>query len=190
MTDPANGLKRGECRTPTDLRLLGNPLEFIHEDHLREREICSELDLLAQSELPDPDLAGQVLTFLKDELPLHLEDEEQDLFPLLKRRCAAEDEIDKAIRRLSSDHEHADEDTPKVLDVLQKMASEAQGTPERERGMLTRYASHARRHLILENAIILPIAKLRLTEGDLETLRLRMMQRRGLDNPVETQDAE
>jgi hemerythrin-like domain-containing protein len=58
------------------------------------------------------------------------------------------------------------------------------------RTRLARFAGHARRHLILENAIILPFARLRLTRHDLETLRLRMMQRRGLDRLMETVHAE
>ena len=33
---------------------------------------------------------------------------------------------------------------------------------------------------VVQNAIILPIARLRLTAQDLETLRLRMRERRGL----------
>ncbi len=190
MTNLPHDLKRGECLTPTNLKLLGNPLEFIHEDHLREREICSEIDVLACSESPDPRVADQVLTYLNEELPLHLEDEEEDLFPLLKRRCEAEDEINKAIRRLSSEHDHADEDTPNVIEILRNITSGRNVNSEKKRGTLTRYASRARRHLILENAIILPFAKLRLTQGDLETLTLRMMQRRGLDKLMEGEDAK
>ncbi len=190
MTKHARDLKRGECLGPTDLKLLGNPLEFIHEDHLREREICSKMDILAQSEAPDPNVADQVLAFLINELPLHLEDEKEDLFPLLKRRCEAEDEIDKAIRRLSSDHDHADEQAPIILEILLRISSGDQGISDEDLATLTRFASQARRHLILENAIILPFARLRLTKGDLETLRLRMMQRRGCDPLMETEDAE
>lgn len=190
MNNHAHDVKRGECLAPTDLKLLGNPLEFIHEDHLREREICSEIDALAQLGSPGTEMANHVVMFLENELPLHLEDEEEDLFPLLKQRCEKEDEIDKAIQRLTSDHKHANEDTPKVLDILKMISSDDRGLSENERRTLNRYATHARRHLILENAIILPFAKLRLTEDDLESLSLRMMQRRGLDGLVETENVE
>lgn len=181
--------KRGDCQSPTDLTLLENPLEFIHEEHLRERQICARIDALAGAEAADLATAAGVAAFLRDELPLHLEDEEQDLFPLLLRRCAPEDEIGKAIERLTSDHRHADKDTPRVIaDVECLETGDCQLSPEM-RARLVRFAAHARRHLILENAIVLPFARLRLTRGDLQTLRLRMMQRRGLDPVTETPDA-
>ena len=181
---------RGGSLGPTDHRLLADPLEFIHEDHLREREICSVIDRLAGSATLQRGEADEALAFLENELPLHLLDEEEDLFPLLKRRCQAEDEIGRAIQRLSADHEHAVRDTPRVTDILRQIARGENPLTDKNRRVLARFTYHARRHLTLENAIILPFARLRLTEGDLETLRLRMMQRRGLDTLKETPDAQ
>lgn len=190
MDNDARDLKRGDCRSPTNPALLGNPLDFIHEDHLREREICAQIDALAGARTPEADAVARILGFLRTELPLHLEDEEEDLFPLLRRRCEPEDEIDKAIERLVSDHRHAGEDTPQVVADLERLGSGESELSEDMRTRLVNFAAHARRHLILENAIILPLARLRLTDHDLETLRLRMMQRRGLDRLTETADAE
>lgn len=166
----------------------GNPLDYLQEDHQREREVCDLLDALAEAETPDPDTAAQAAEFLRHALPLHLEDEEEDLFPLLKRRCQPDDEIDKAIARLREDHVHAGEDTPQIVDLLDALDRRAPTAAERD--MLRRYATHARRHLGLENAIILPFARLRLTGDDLETLRLRMLQRRGLDRLTGDRDAQ
>lgn len=190
MNNQARELKRGGCLSPTNPALLSNPLDFIHEDHLREREICVQLDALASAETPDVDVAACILEFLRNELPLHLEDEEDDLFPLLRRGCEPEDEIGKVIERLASDHQHADEDTPQVIADLELLVSKAGDLTDDMRIRFATFAVHARRHLILENAIILPFARLRLTNRDLETLRLRMMQRRGLDRLMETADVE
>lgn len=190
MDTPARDLKRGDCLAPTRLALLGNPLDFIHEDHLREREICARMDALAGAQAPGADTATGILGFLRDELPLHLRDEEEDLFPLLRRRCAPEDEIGRVIARLSEDHRHAERDTPKVLAMLDAIAAGQGPLSEADGAALTGYAAQARRHLILENAIILPLARLRLTKGDLRALCQRMMQRRGFDRPKETPDAE
>lgn len=190
MKTPARALKRGDCLSPTNPALLENPLDFIHEEHLREREICTQLALLAGAQTPQADTAAAIVGFLRDELPLHLADEEEDLFPLLRRRCLPEDEIDTAIRRLTSDHRHADDDTPRVIADLEELSAGACALPEEMRDRFASYAGHARRHLILENAIILPFARLRLTARDIETLRLRMMQRRGLDRLTETADAD
>lgn len=174
-------LKRGDCLGPTTPRLLGNPLDFIHEDHLRKRLICAMLDRIATDAVPDRDEVAHVREYLARELPLHLADEEEDLFPLLRRACEAEDEIGKVIERLTSDHVHAAEDTPRVIADLVALLPAA-GAPDQEmRGRLARFAAQARRHLIFENAIILPFARLRLKGRDLESLCLRMAQRRGLD---------
>jgi len=190
MTNRASDLKRGDCTAPTDPALLGNPLDFFHEDHLRERQICATLDRIAYGDPPDPEDAASVRTFLEDELPLHLEDEELDLFPLVRRRCEPDAEIDRAIGRLSADHRHAEAETPKVMAVLGAIEAGAHTMTEEERTALIGFAAHARRHLIFENAIILPFARLRLTPDDLETLRLRMLQRRGLDRLMEFPDAD
>jgi len=181
MNTHVRDLKRGDCLSPTTPQLLGNPLDFIHEDHLRERQICAMVDRIATGPAPERADLEHVREYLARELPLHLADEEEDLFPLLRRACHPEDEIGRALGRLLCDHDHAAEDTPSVIADLDALLSSA-GAPDAEmRARFRRFAAQARRHLILENAIVLPFARLRLTERDLETLCLRMAQRRGLD---------
>jgi iron-sulfur cluster repair protein YtfE (RIC family) len=181
MSEHARGFPRGDCLAPTDPALLKTPLVFIYEDHLREREICAMLDRVAANEPPGPTDLEQMLAFLGTEMPLHLEDEEQDLFPLLRRRCEPEDQIERVIARLSSDHRHSNADTPKVVAILDAIKAGGAKPDDDARSFLAEYATHARRHLVLENALILPFSRLRLTRDDLETLRLRMTRRRGLD---------
>lgn len=181
MPTDARDLKRGDCLRPTTLKLLGNPLDFIYEDHLRERQICTMLDRIAADAVPDQDDLEHVREFLTRELPLHLADEEEDLFPLLRRACEPEDEIGKAIERLTSDHVQTVEGASRVIADLDALISSG-GAPGKEtQARFRRFAAQARRHLILENAIILPFARLRLTGRDTERLFLHMAQRRGLD---------
>lgn len=179
---------RGACLSPTDFALLKDPLAFIAEDHLREREVCAVLDRIAGGDSPEQQDVSCVTSFLNKELPLHLADEEEDLFPLMRRCCTPEDEMDRIINRLLLDHQHAVEDTPVVAALLQELQSRALSDEERQ--LLSRFAAHARRHLILENAVILPIARLRLSETDVESLRLRMAQRRGTKIKKDNSDAE
>lgn len=181
MTSHASEPNRGPSLPPTTSESLENPLDFIQEDHQREREICETLEDLAGSTVPDEHQVTRVLSFLGEGLPLHLEDEELDLFPLVRRRCEPEDEIERAIERLSQDHRHTTADISDVVAVLRELGREGKEITGDERSVLSRYAANTRRHLMLENAVILPFARLRLTAADLETLRLRMLQRRGLD---------
>ena len=185
MTGKGAGHQRGDTLGPTDPRLLGNPLDFIAEDHLRERQICAEMDQLAQARPNDPDLLADILNFLTEELPMHLADEEQDLFPMMVRRCDPEDEIERVISRLQSDHLHAKADTYALIQAL-RAAHDMQGPlNDGAAGRLSDFAGKARRHLILENAVVLPIARKRLTPSDLDRMRANMMARRGLDRIFE-----
>lgn len=177
-------LRRGDCLTPTDMELLRNPLEFLLEDHMREREICRILDRIAARERVGKESVSLVMTFLKEELPFHLEDEEEDLFPAMRRRCHPEDEIEKAITRLTADHRHADAATPDVIAIAEMGAEALRNLTDEQCAVLKGYASHARRHLILENAIILPLARRRLGKAELEGIRAGMLKRRGLDQLV------
>ncbi|WP_371326969.1 hemerythrin domain-containing protein [Stappia sp. ES.058] len=144
------------------------------------------LERIATSEAPQGCAVTHVLGFLREELPLHLEDEEQDLFPLLRRRCDPSDEIGKAIDRLASDHRRCDVETPSIVAALARLEPGGEGLSPDERERVVAFVGHARSHLIFENAIILPFARLRLSENDLHTLTLRMRQRRGLSRPTET----
>ena len=186
MERETRNLRRGDCLTPTDIELLWNPLEFLLEDHMREREICKTLDQIAAREPVGQESVSQVVNFLKEELPFHLADEEEDLFPAMRRRCHPEDEIKKAITRLTADHRHAGAATPDVIAIAEMGAQALRSLTDEQCAILNGYASHARRHLILENAIILPLARRRLGKAELEGIRAGMLKRRGLDQLVKS----
>lgn len=171
---------------PTDPALLARPLDFIQQDHYREREICGVLDRAAAL-LPcsKPELED-ALAFVACELPLHLSDEEEDLFPLMRRRCPREDDIDGVIARLREDHGHAATDAARIAALLRLLLAVGRMALPGEGVELARFARHARRHLIVENAIILPLARARLTLSDLRSLALRMAARRGIMLDMDT----
>jgi len=170
--------------TPIDSGLLAAPIDYLHAVHLREREACAMLDRIADLGRVSGSEAKSIMSFLSDELPLHLEDEEMDLFPLLQARCSEEDEIDRLLKRLSTDHRHADFDTPRMMAILRGATPEIDPTAC---GALRRYADHARRHLILENAILLPFARLRLNARDISRLRTGMTRRREITGDMQSE---
>ncbi len=177
--------RRGDGLSPTDPSLLSSPLDFISADHVRERAVCGMLDRIAADEVPSEGDIAQTMEFLSNELPLHLADEEEDLFPLLRRRCTPEDDIERAIARLTADHRHPDFDTPRMVEYLRQVYGSIGRLNSDARAAVARYASHVRKHLVLENAIVLPLAHVRLTNRDLATLGSRMLKRRGLDGGTE-----
>ena len=164
---------------------MGSPLDFIAEDNMRERVICALLERMAASTFPDEEEHVQVLAFLSEELPLHLADEDMDLYPLMRARCEPEDEIDAVIDRLQSDRGHVLTDAPELVGLLQDEFVSETGLSDIARARMAHFVTHSRRHVIVENAIILPIARVRLTRSDLDIMRLHMLERRGLDRLME-----
>ncbi|OYU20188.1 MAG: hemerythrin [Rhodobacteraceae bacterium PARR1] len=182
-------MRRGDGLTPTDATLLATPLDFLSQDHLRERQVCSLLDNLASFMSFDPPAARNVLRFVNEELNFHMQDDAEDLFPLLSRRCTAEDGIGRAIARICTDLEKASRLLPGVRAALARCLDTGSDLSTEDRRVLTLFAGHVRRHLAAENAILLPIARARLTRRDLQKLSSRMRSRRGLAPLAEASDA-
>ena len=187
---PLEPMLRGSGDKPTSPSLLANPLDFISEDHLRERQICAVIDGLASADALDRQAATTVLRFLNEELNVHLRDEAEDLFPLLARRCTDEDAIERAIARIRVDQDAAVRLLPQVRAMLAGCLDSGADLTAEARAVLSGFAGHVRRHLVAENAILLPIARARLTRADLRTLSKHMRSRRGLPELAETTDAE
>lgn len=83
-----------------------HPLEFIFAEHDRQRIICAVIERLA-NDLHASDArenAAHVLDHLENTLPLHIADEERDLFPLLWQRCLDDDGIDELLALLQKEH--------------------------------------------------------------------------------------
>lgn len=160
--------------------LLGDPLAFFAADHLRQRAAFVLIEQVATADTLDRVLAAHVLEFLGKDMVAHVLDEEHALFPLLRCRCEPEDDIEHVLGDLSA--EHAVEERIAV-DILIGLAEAleadcAVGDIEGLRKRMLAFAHAESRHLALENGIILPLARARLSEGDLRDLSARMIRRR------------
>jgi hemerythrin-like domain-containing protein len=162
-------------------KLLSRPLEFIHVEHLRHRELCQAAEDLAEAETLDRRLAEAVVDFLRSEMTLHVIDEEEDLFPVLRRRLKPSDEAGRIIGLLSGEHA-ADEKLSQEIASGLSAAIDAKATalPKPIRNALLAFADRQRRHLSVENAIVLPLASQRLSKRDLDEIARRMAARRGI----------
>lgn len=172
--------QRGSGQSPTDPGLLARPLDFISEDHLRERQICAEIDALVATDTFERTAGVAILRFLNEELGVHLRDEVEDLFPVLERRCTQEDSINTVLGRIRVDRDQALSLLPRVREAIAGCLDCGGKLSATDREVLARFAAHVRRHLVAENAILLPIARARLTRGDLRRLSDHMRDRRGL----------
>ncbi len=176
MTAPGGRMQTLE---PLPFRLLFRPLDFILADHHRHRVLCHLCETLADAETFDADLAGIVADHIETELADHIVDEEEDLFPLLKRRAKREDEIDAVLEGLAEDHAEDEKLAAKIVRGLRRrIADPDQSMSAALRRTLRDFAACERRHLAIENAIVIPLAKVRLTAQDQADLAERMAARR------------
>lgn len=168
--------------TPPPPALFAEPLEYFFAEHFRQRTLCSLLDDLAEHAPPDPEIVKVVMHFLRGDFGLHVRDEEEDLFPLLRRRAKPEDRIGDVLGELSHDHALDAFDAETILEAFG--SHEPFPTCDVEtRNLLLRFSKNERRHLTAENAIILPLARARLLPEDLRNLGLRMAARHGAPYP-------
>ncbi|WP_419913210.1 hemerythrin domain-containing protein [Hoeflea sp.] len=169
---------------PPALQLLA-PLDYILSEHFRQRSLCQAVEHLANADGLDREMADAILGFMAFDFGLHVIDEEEDLFPMLRRRALPEDGIEDVLGALSLEHASDNEIAERIVEGLaQALETEGADFPRAElAALLMRFADGERRHLIVENAIVLPLARARLTEDDLRNLGRRMAARRGIDYP-------
>lgn len=164
-----------------------HPLEFIFAEHDRHRIVCAVLERLAE-DLHAADArenAAFVLDHLENQLPLHIADEERDLFPLLRQRCLEDDGVDELLALLQDEHDEDDVHCAVLLAPLRVIAAGGKLNDIPEFATLARdFARFQRRHLGWENGTILPLAERRLTDADQAELGRCMAARRGV-SPTE-----
>lgn len=172
--------------------LLNDPIDWFLAEHLRHRQFCELMRRAATATVYDEELVTWLLDFVVHELAQHVWDEEQDFFPMLRARALPEDEVDAILGRLAA--EHAKDLGHARVVQLHLEACLAQRLPlgrsAVRRQALQAFSAQELRHLALENAVVLPLARLRLTAADLFVLSHKLAARRGLKlRPLEREGA-
>jgi len=166
--------------------LLREPIDYLYADHFRQRVVCKLLDDIAY----DPGapevarLATVVAEYMENDLPRHVADEEQDLFPLLRARCEPQDSIEGILSQLSEEHAKDEGLSSTLLAGLRRLANGQ--TPKDQAAFLEVVASFAesqRRHLAWEERLVLPLARKRLSDADLPKMGHNMAARRDIAFP-------
>lgn len=161
--------------------LIQEPLNWLFAEHYRHRQLCKIIEVMANSVAYDEDAMVEVIDFLKHDMPLHILDEEDDLFPLLRRRAQPDDDLEHILGVLCGEHKTDAARVETLIAGLLKVQNlrKAPSLDLPLRALLLEFIAHERRHVALENAVVLPIARLRLQSGDLRALSGRFAARRG-----------
>jgi hemerythrin-like domain-containing protein len=190
LTEPPSGITEArallaDTEAPRPEAFL-DPLEIIRNDHFRQLRMCNVIDAFTQRLEVEPvkELAGALLEFLRADLPRHSQDEEQDLFPALKRRCLPEDGIDEVLRQLVREHDLDRDLIDFIVDDLEALADGVRlNNPVRLLMNVREFSEMQRRHLTWEDRVVLPLARQRLAPEDLTEIGRNMAARRKLPYP-------
>ncbi len=160
------------------------PLDFIVAEHGRRMVVCNVIERLRQNPRHGAQRATMEAArcYLIRDYPLHLADEEEDLFPLLLRRCPREDSLDEVLALLLREHA-ADVDLHLAVieDLALLIGGRALNDPVRAFMNLAAFGGTQRRHVAWEKAVMVPRARRYLTETDHSSMGRRMAWRRGLE---------
>ncbi|MDP6690670.1 MAG: hemerythrin domain-containing protein, partial [Alphaproteobacteria bacterium] len=173
--------------------LLREPIEYIFADHYRMRQVMATMDrflsegIYAQPPTDDDVKADMAVIrdYLRDELPPHIADEEEDLFPCLERNSPGDSDTKQILATLHQEHE---EDFALLPPLIAGHDDLLAGKPVAKRDLfetsVIRFVETQRRHIIWENNIVLPLARRRLSAEDMEQTGRDMAARRGLEYPA------
>lgn len=168
-----------------------NPLGLLGDCHRRIRTFLTAL-LRVASEADKEELTplyrhglDAALTYFRVAGPLHTLDEEDSLFPRLRKLCP-DHPILSDIERLHSDHDQADAWHGTVEELGQVWLK--QGTlSSAERATIGEALSYLKdlyeAHLELEDQTLFPLSASVLSPEDLKNMGREMAQRRGLPAP-------
>jgi hemerythrin-like domain-containing protein len=143
-------------------------------DHLKHHAVDKHAGVTATS----------IRRYFDEAAPRHHEDEEVDLFPLLRRRLpdrAPQDQaaVVAALDRLQAEHADLGGLWQQVRAVLVAIES---GLPASlDPDLVQRFASGYRAHCEIEDTVVAEALKRCLAEADLDALGQSMAERRGVD---------
>nr|WP_281269684.1 hemerythrin domain-containing protein [Aestuariispira insulae] len=160
---------------------LIEPLDLFREDHARHMKICDALverveDFASGNE---PAMLLSAMSFFRDELPRHIRDEEDSLFPLLERHEDYAPQIRKVIKQLRKEHEFDDDLVSFILSDLEVLArGHSLPNPTRLVINIRAFSEGLRRHSNWEEAVVLPLADQYLSREEKLELQSNMAARR------------
>lgn len=180
--DPG-GSTGSQCRDSFDSAslppaLIEKPLDFLLGEHMRQRCLCAELRHIASVASVDRDRAAVIVEHLTRAQALHHRDEEHDLFPAVLRRSLPEDNLAPIIERLLRDHSTSSRLAHEIAAALSAHIGDDERLDDQLCVLLKSYADAESRHLAIENAIVMVIARKRLRSADLQLISRRMKRRR------------
>jgi hemerythrin-like domain-containing protein len=150
-------------------------LDCIENEHRAERNLCDMLERIADNLLEplDTELARTSIVTMRRCLKRHVELEEKYLYPVLTKRLCPGDLAENLLEHIRCEHlsdESLAHDTADQLE--QALVRGRVENPEMLGYMLRGFFECRRRHIAWEDAIVLPLARYRLSAKDFRAFSL------------------
>jgi hemerythrin-like domain-containing protein len=175
----ARGTGKALAIGSVDPRLMDEPIEYLEAEHYRLRAVLSMLERLGSETRSDVRAATAqlVVDFIRSDLALHVTDEEEGLFPLLRMRCEISDGLDRILKRVAGEPARSSATCAAVAHRLES-ARPDQAIDGGLRIAIESFVESQRRLLALEDTSVLPLARQRLTDADQRWLSQHISERR------------
>ena len=155
---------------------------MLHACHDRIMEQCATLQKLLQHlpthgcDVQAQQAAQAVMRYFDTAGQFHHQDEEVDLFPLL--RAAHNADAEALIKRLLEEHQLMDAQWSNLRTQLQGIAEEKSAVLEKK--LVADFSLAYGRHVMLENMQLLPLAAQLLSQQQQSDIGKKMAERRGV----------
>jgi hemerythrin-like domain-containing protein len=143
--------------------------------HLKEHIARQECDEEAQQS------AAAIRRHFNEAAPRHHEDEEVDLFPLLRERGPGETEALAALDRVEDEHVTMADLWRRLDGSLARISAGEGAGGTLDRALVACFAAMYDRHIEIEEHIVLPALRRALDLSDWQSVGRAMAERRGLD---------
>jgi len=158
--------------------LFREPLDALHAEHMRLGAVCNFLTSLeGEKQAIDQTSLDAALHYLVHDLPLHIQDEEVDLFPMLLEHIRYDDPAMGMIKQFKSEH-------AQQIELVQEILTSARSSDDKTHAQFVRsafvFGEMQLRHMQWENGVLFPLTRRRLSDADLERLGQHMAARRGV----------
>jgi len=144
-------------------------LDCIEKEHQAERNLCDMLERIADNLLGplDTELARTGIVTMHKCLRRHVLLDEKYLYPVLTKRLCPGDLAENLLEHIRMEHSSDESLAHDIADQLeQALASGRVANPEMLGYMLRGFFECRRRHIAWEDAIVLPLARYRLSAKD------------------------
>lgn len=169
--DPIGVLKACHRRIEQRLQMLERVCEILQgNDRAKKREAVQAL--------------GPVVAYFTSGGVKHTEDEEESLFPRMRRRLPGGDGAVAVLKSLEAQHREGESFVRELIFVVTALAQETMGfrltDVERLESVTVGMGTHYRLHIKVEDEIVFPRALKVLKDSELAQVGEEMTQRRGV----------